>query len=270
MSHKISLFLFVMFSLLALQCQARREPSWLSTLPKAGNETYMYVRESGEGASLNEALNQAIARVFQNTANRIGQPFDGQQINSALQKGTSIEYISRQYNIPINKVDQYDVQLKDGSYRVFVLCQVAVAGNIHPQWDNYRPEGDISNGTALFRSLIPGLGQMGKGYTGEGVVTLLGEVALVGGGLGCYFMAQEKLNTMSQATYDEFTAARDSYNTLQTTSYICWGAAGALYIYNLVRAYTMKPKSYSAVVWQPSFIATPNSFTPSMSLTFRF
>lgn len=258
--------------MLAFDCQAGREPSWLTTLPKAGNETYMYVREAGEGATYNDAFNQAVARVFQSTANRIGQPFDGQKINNALQSGTTIEYISRQYNIPINKVDDYEVILKDGSHRVFVLCQVAVAGNIQPQWDIYRPEGDISNSTALFRSLIPGLGQIGKGYTGEGVVTLLGEVALVGGGLGCYFMAQDRLHTMNDytTTYNDFDAARKSYRTLQTTSYICWGAAGALYIYNLIRSYTMKPKSFSAVVWEPSLISVPNSVAPSLSLTLSY
>ncbi len=35
-------------------CQAQRLPSWMNELPKPGNNTYMYVREAGEGTTLTD------------------------------------------------------------------------------------------------------------------------------------------------------------------------------------------------------------------------
>ncbi len=271
--NRFFLSLITLLCLATIACQAQRVPSWMNELPKPGNNTYMYVRESGEGTTINDALNQAMARVFQSTANRLGQPFDSQKINSALQDGTSYEVLSQQYNIPINKVDQYESRLKDGTYRVFVLCQVAVAGNVQPVWEALERQGESGNWTALLKSaVIPGLGQMGKGYYGEGIVTLLGELALIGGGVGCYYLAQDQLQTMnsSNITFDQYTAARNSYNTYRTTSYIAWGAAGALYVYNLVRAVTMQPKRSQVLAFEPSLIATPSSLAPSLSLTLNF
>lgn len=270
---RLFLSLITLLCLATIACQAQRVPSWMNELPKPSNNTYMYVRESGEGPTINDALNQAMARVFQSTANRLGQPFDSQKINSALQNGTSYEVLSQQYNIPINKVDQYESRLKDGTYRVFVLCQVAVAGNVQPVWGTLGRQGESGNWTALFKSaVIPGLGQMGKGYYGEGVFTLLGELALIGGGVGCYYLAQDQLQTMnsSNITFDQYTAARNSYNTYRTTSFIAWGAAGALYVYNLVRAVTMQPKRSQVLAFEPSLIATPSSLSPSISLTLNF
>lgn len=258
---------------LGVLCHAQRVPSWMNELPKAGNNTYIYLREMGEGASYTAALNQAMARVMQSTANRIGQPFDSKEINMALQNGTNYEVLSSQYNIPINKVDEYDVRLKDGSHRVYVLCQVASAGNVRPHWESLKREGENNNWTAFAKSaVIPGLGQMGKGYYGEGIVMLAGEVALVGTGLGSYFMAKNDLDIMRDfsTTYSDFAAARKEYNTLRTTSRIVWTAAGVLYAYNLVRALTMQPKSMDRFVMEPMLMSAPQGATLAMGLTWRF
>lgn len=121
-------------------------------------------------------------------------------------------------------------------------------------------------------SLIPGARQIKKGYIGEGLVTMIGEVALVVGGGRCYFMAQDKLGILKKGnlTLDDFNAASKSYETLRTVSYCLWGAAGALYIWNLFRASFMKPKNSTAVAWEPSLISSHNMVAPSLSLTFRF
>lgn len=269
---KIIVFAIMMVTL-GVMCHAQRVPSWMNELPKAGNSTYVYLRETGEGTSYTAALNQALARVMQSTANRIGQPFDSQQINAALQSGTNYEVISSQYNIPINKVDEYDVRLKDGSHRVYVLCQVAASGNVRPQWESLERAGESNNWTALAKSaVIPGLGQMGKGYYGEGIVMLAGEAALVGTGLGCYFIAKNDLDIMKNysTSYTDFAAARKEYNTLHTTSRIVWTAAGVLYAYNLVRAFTMQPKSTDRFVMEPLLMSAPQGLTPALGLTWRF
>ena len=249
---------------------AKRQPSWMNELPKAGNSTIMYVREAGEGTTLTGAYNQALLRVMQSTANRIGRPFDIQAVDAALASGGDYHDLSRQYNIPVNKVDQYDEQLRDGTYRVWVLCQVAVSGNVQPVWEELRREGEVNNWTSLAKSaVVPGLGQMGKGYVTEGVFTLGGELLFVGAGAGSYFMAQKQLEVMRNAntSYADWNAARNSYNTLQTVSYIAWGSAAVLYAFNLYRAFAMQPRRVSGVAFAPALLPDPSGFCAGLSFS---
>ncbi len=252
---------------------AERLPWWMNELPQAGNSTIIYVRQAGEGSTLTEAHNQALLMVMQNTAIRIGRPFDIQAVDRALAGGTDYQILSAQYNVPINEVDQYETQLNDKTYRVWVLCQVAVAGNIQPIWEELRREGEVNNWTSLVKSVfVPGLGQMGKGHVTEGVITLIGEMALVGGAVGCYYMAQDKLNVMRDpsTSYSDWNAAQNDYNTLRTTSYIAWGAAAVLYVYNLYRAYFMQPRRTSGLAFAPTLLPTNVGITPGVSFTLNF
>ena len=116
---------------------------------------------------------------------------------------------------------------------------------------------------------VPGLGQIGKGHTTEGAFTLIGEVALVGGAVGCYYIAQDKLNLMRDPStpYGDWSAAQNSYNTLRTTSYIAWGGAAVLYVFNLYRAYAMQPRKASGVALVPALVPTSAGIAPSVSFT---
>ncbi|MBR1785044.1 MAG: hypothetical protein IJ760_06375 [Bacteroidales bacterium] len=268
--------LLATLTLLAACCaMAQQAPQWVFEPPQPGNSTYIYLCEQGIGTVQQEAYNVAMARVFQSTANRIGQPFDSERLESALRNGTPPEVISRVYNIPVNKVCEYTETLPSGSCRVYLLCQVAVAGNIAPQWDEFShcyADGESSNGTALLKSLfVPGLGQIGKGFKTEGVLTFAGELALVGGAVSCYYVAQGKLDVMRNPAvdYDDFTEARRVYSTSQTTSYILWGAAGALYAFNIIRAVSAKPRYRDGLTWSPGAISAGDKLAPALQLTFN-
>lgn len=267
---KRTLFIIILLLANVAAWGAKRLPPWMNELPKPGNSTYIYVREAGEGPTLSEAHNQAMLRVMQSTANRLGRPFNINEVDKALAGGNDYQTLSRQYNIPINKVDQYDQQLADGTFRVWVLCQVAVSGNIQPVWEELRREGEINNWTSLAKSaVVPGLGQMGKGYSTEGALTLGGELLLVGTGIGCYFMAQQKLDVMHDAStsYANWNAARSSYNTLQTVSYIAWGSAAVLYVFNIYRAFAMQPRRTNGLALAPTLMPSHSGPTPGISLT---
>ena len=93
--------LFLICLVATLNCEAKREPAWMRELPKPGNDTYIYVRESGEGTTVEIALAQAMVRVFQSTANRLGQPFDAQKVNNDLINGADYKTISKQQSIPV-------------------------------------------------------------------------------------------------------------------------------------------------------------------------
>lgn len=133
---KHNLLLTAFFLLFAMVSFAQRVPDWVTNTPTPTNNTYLYVVESAFGTSELSARNQAIARVFQSTAMRLGQPIRSDEINRAVQSGTSFEVISRNYNIPINKVCEY-TENKSGNYRVYILCQVAKSGNIPVQFDAF-------------------------------------------------------------------------------------------------------------------------------------
>ena len=254
------------------ECYAKREPSWMKDMPLPANNTYIYVRESGEGKTAEEALNMALVRVFKNTASRLGKTFDEEAVVAALRKGTNYVMVSQQCGIPVNKVDQYEVNLKDGSYWVYVLCQVASMRDVVPVWDKGERARNVSDDASLVKSIIPGLGQIGKGYTSEGIATMLGEAVLVGGGIGCYVAAQKQLDIFKNQSLSSSArmTALDNYNTIRTTSYVVWGVAGALYVFNFIRAYTLDPKPELAFAWSPSLIYTPNTIVQTFGLTYRF
>ena len=125
----------VVFALFTLSVNAQKLPDWITNKPTPTNSTYLYVVESATGQTEMQARNRAIAEVFRSTAMRIGQPIDSEEINRALQRGTEYYVISSQYNVPINKVCEY-TDNKISPCRVYVLCQVAKAGNIRVEFDD--------------------------------------------------------------------------------------------------------------------------------------
>lgn len=220
--RKTLILLFLGCLCLTAVAQATRprphfRPDWVFQAPRPGNGTYLYVVEHGEGRTKREAINQALGRVFQSTANRIGQAISTEEINKAVQAGTDFEVIARNMKVPINKVCEFPVQdTLTNSWTMYVLCQVAKAGNITPEFEAtdectkherfdtalkrwkeeqekieadriaqeqaalkaHKKEQASDNTKAFFASMfIPGMGQMMKG-------SKYGEKKYVGEGVG--------------------------------------------------------------------------------------
>lgn len=270
---KKNTLVITIFICLFATAQTQDLPAWVTKLPKAGNTTYMYVKESAVGNKENEARNQAIALVFQTTANRLGQAVSSAAVYEAVQQETDLEVISQEFKIPINKVCEHKEILKDGKVRMYVLCQVAQAGNMTPIWDDFRgceERKQYKDGIALVESIfIPGLGQMSKRHFGEGAATLAGEVLLVSAGFGTYFVAREELNIMRtpNITYEQFSQAYKTYNNMRITSYVVWGAAAAFYIYNICRAYTLQPKYKNTLTVHPAIVPANHNSAYGVGIT---
>lgn len=249
-------------------------PDWTYIAPAPGNATYIYVAEHGEGNTKREAINQAIGRVFQSTANRIGQFISTDEINRAMQAGTDYQVISRKMKVPVNKVCEFPVQNPvDYTWTVYVLCQVAKSGNITPEFDPcerctdhtiydkkmeewHKHQQDSidkiahstkrSNARAIAAStFIPGMGQMLKKQGGSGAAFLLSELALFGGGTACYFLGQDQSKKMKAVgtSYDDYKAAKDKKHTYDIVMYSCFGVGAAVHIANMVHAWCVKDKS---------------------------
>lgn len=269
-------FFNLILTLIGLTSFSQEKPGWIYNKPVPENNSYLYVVESAMGLTELEARNQAFARVFQSTAMRIGQPINSDEINRAVQNGTDFNVISAQYNIPINKVCEFTEKQPNG-YRVYILCQVARAGNTIVDFD-YEFNGchdvkQYKNSTALLKSIfVPGLGQMGKHHTKEGVITLCGEAVLLGGGLATYYSAQNQLAIMKNAntSYTDYMSARSKYNTMRTANTICYAAAAAVYVFNLYRAYSLRPIYNDSFAFDPVLMPTDNSMAMGVSLTYKF
>ena len=160
MKRKSLLTLFLV--LMGFVSFAQKLPDWIINKPTPSNNTYLYVVESATGQTEMQARNRAIAEVFRSTAMRIGQPVDSEEINRALQRGTEYYVISSQYNVPINKVCEY-TDNKTSPCRVYVLCQVAKAGNIRVEFDDfnacyegvnkfYAEEALVANGFSVYKN----------------------------------------------------------------------------------------------------------------------
>lgn len=134
-----------------------------------------------------------------------------------------------------------------------------------------------ANVKALGLSVIPGVGLMQKGRTGEGVAYLLGDIALIGGGVGMLAYANKQQDIMNDrnTNHDQFITAKRHYDSAKTVSYCCFGAAAALYVVNLVRSYAAEPKPGARIQWSVVPTMNPTSpYGPNMSLnlalTYKF
>ena len=168
-------------------------------------------------------------------------------------------------------------QKTERGYRVAVLCQVAKSGAEYPEFDDFTACADkksYNDGAALLKSVfIPGWGQMSKRRYGSGILTLIGEVAFVGGAVGTYFLAQNELATMRDrdVSFANFQSAKANYETYRYANIACFSAAGILYVYNLIRAYTMTPKYKTrSLSFTPSIMPTDYGLASGINLTFNF
>ena len=74
----------------------------------------------------------------------------------------------------------------------------------------------------------------------------------------------------ANTTYADWNAAQSSYNTLRTVSYIAWGGAAVLYVFNLYRAYAMQPRRATGLAFTPTLMPTEAGFAPGVSLSINF
>lgn len=279
--------------------QLKFRPDWCFEVPRPENATYFYAKETGEGLTKSEAMNQAMARVFFSTANRLGQPISTASINDAVQKGESYEVIARTMNIPVNKVcDFFEQNEKDNSWTCYVLCQVAkdaITDAMFEPFDKCRSHAKFDeikasiakqdsikkvqeqnaqkkvNARAIAAStFIPGVGQMLKGHGGAGFGFLLSELALFGGGTACYFIADKQNNLMMQRdiSYDDYINAMNLKKTHNIAMYCCFGAGAALHIVNMCHAYLCSDKKLTKTLsaFEPTIIPINEYSQPNYAL----
>lgn len=139
--------------------------------------------------------------------------------------------------------------------------------NTKPSPESPRKQKYNHNNTLAFfeSAILPGLGQWRKGYAGWGLANMLGEAGLVSGAVYYYNSAQKISN---QGLIDTEMVA--VYNRNITAYNVFFGAAIALYAFNLLQAVIIKPQEEYNIAVAPSIFPVGNTLTPSISLTFNF
>ena len=128
-------------------------PRWMRQLPKASNDNYRYVKEDATAASEDIAFNKALGKVLQESIMSLGLPFNSKQVETAISTGT-LQSKMAEWRIPVNVVCHYRQGLENGAVRVYVLCQVANAGNVDPHFEEFRNcgnDGDAYSGQVNLR-----------------------------------------------------------------------------------------------------------------------
>lgn len=274
MKNKPSLTLI--FVLIVLSSYAQNKPIWIKNTPTPTNNTYYYVVQSATEKSEAAARNIAIGEVMRSTAMRIGQPFDSESVFNALQNGTDYSVISRQYNIPINKVCEH-VENNGNLCRIYILCQVAKAGNITVYFDNFNDcynmvEDHSDDWRALGLSVFPGLGQIiVKKNKPVGYAFMIGDLALIGGGVYCLLESNNQYDISQNPNYTSNYRqdAYDNYKMLDTSCKILFGAAAAVYVINLYTAYKM-PKKTNGFALTPKLIPENNDLAFGIGISYNF
>lgn len=237
----------------------------------AGGKTYTIAVDQGSaGARITVEGKEALcSKVFSE---------NGGEINLKVQSNTDwkISGLTSNKWCKVTKNDSY-IKVKVSpnhapKYRKFRFDVQAVSDENGAVMETVSVSIEQKGDVALIESIfIPGLGQMTKGYKTSGALTLAGELALVGGGVTTWALGKKQLEVMRapDITFSQFQKAQKTYNGLRIAHYSCWGAAAALYVYNLVRAGTMRTK-HNNIVFYPTFMQTPAQCAPAVGFTFKF
>ena len=129
-------------------------PRWVRHHPKADNDTYYYVVEDATATSEAAAHNKALGSALQHAIMALGLPYNSKDVENAIATGT-LQSMMTEFKIPVHEVCRYRQSLQNGAVRVYILCQVAKAGNIQVEFTEFRHCGDAGDDEAGAVDLRP-------------------------------------------------------------------------------------------------------------------
>lgn len=137
---KYSLIAVLMGWVLFANAQPVGIPNWIVKRPTPSNSTYYYRVTMGEGINYDKAYANAFAKAILESSWKLGMPVSSGGDLKAIENGIydNITIGENQMKIAMNKVCEYSERLKEKTgMKVFILWQIAVAGNITPIFDEF-------------------------------------------------------------------------------------------------------------------------------------
>ncbi|MFZ4462821.1 MAG: DUF5683 domain-containing protein [Bacteroidales bacterium] len=224
-----------------------QNPEWTYKLPKADNSSFYYEIAKGVGQTMDDAKEKMYFDIKTKIAEKLGMPSEV-KISSSSQMSSTGEISLQinnnvngnlQYTIPMRRVCDYLIRLKDGSYASYGLYQVAQYGNIKVDFENYTKCNKMSSNYAgLWRSaIVPGWGQIHKGEKVKGYIFLGSEVVLVGTALYFHNEYQVNIKKSHETTNINIQKAfRDIADNKATYRNVAIIGAASVYVWNLIDA----------------------------------
>lgn len=230
------------------------KPKWVThKLPESKSNTYFFINAYGEGTSLDAARQKALA----NLTTRLEME-RGLVIRSVLSSKTTERFSSVERENYYSETNDLDMVIEEHGKQVNIVCRV-----IDEYWESDRkgyrihilytvtnknvPVGNQNDkitvtakyGAAGLLSVIPSVGQFYKGTNNKGVAILTGEVASVAGILLCENTRASyyKMMIENPKYAAEYNTRMDTWETARN---LCIGAAGVIYVVNLIDALATK------------------------------
>lgn len=135
-------FLALMLSVVGTLFAEAQEikPYWVNNLPKPENETYYFRVTHAEEMTYEKAYVRAFSMAILESSWKMGLPVDAKNDMATIENGVedNLSIRSHQSNIAINKVCEYQTtSITSGKVVLYVLWQVAAAGNIEPRFEEF-------------------------------------------------------------------------------------------------------------------------------------
>ena len=229
-------------------------PKWAThKLPESKSGTYTFISAYGEGASLDAARQKALGnlttrlevergiKVNSVLNSKMTERFSSVQRDNYYSETSELDMVveekGKHLNIVCRVIDEY-WESSDSEYKIHILYTVADK-NIYG--GSYDDEITVTAkyGAAGLLSVIPGVGQFYKGASIKGASIVAGEAIAVAGILLCEnTRASYYKKMMEQPKYAAIYNSRmDSWETARN---LCIGAAGVIYVVNLIDALATK------------------------------
>lgn len=241
--------------LMMAQRSSALKPRWMTShLPIPQNNTYIFVKETGTGSTIDQAfeacLNQlATDKTLLSAASVSRKSENSTEIHQNIHNGVLDEIIDKVYNINVAidgqkttlqayRIDDYYETINENGrqkYLMSVLYESAIQPNPVFNYARANSEYGIKDN---WRAIIPGWAQMHKGDFVKGGIVMGGAVALAGGGFLCRLTKEDykyKMSNTHNANVKQQYATK--INNLNTGMYICVGGLAALYIYGIIDAF---------------------------------
>ena len=200
-----------------------------------------------------------------------GLPLEGAKllfVGTGKYERTNSDGVGR---IDMEDRDRKKIEVSHPSYKDKKEIEVKV-GDVQTVWLT-RPKTKENSGFNVAHYVIPGLGQMKAGKTGEGIITLGGEVLLVAGGVATNFMAKNQLEIMKSdnVSVADFQKAKTNYKVERTVNIACYSSAALLYVVHLCRSISLGSKYKSGnLTFAPAVMNTGNEMAFGMNINLTF
>lgn len=258
MSHHRCFIVILLFLCCGISVFAEKshpyKPKWIThKLPESKSGTYTFISAYGEGTSLDAARQKALVNLTSRLEvergikvnsvlnSKMTERFSSVQRDNYYSETSELDMVveekGKQLNIVCRVIDEY-WESSDSEYKIHILYTVADK-NIYG--GSYDDEITVTAkyGAAGLLSVIPGVGQFYKGANIKGASIVAGEAIAVAGILLCdNTRASYYKKMMEQPKYAAtYNSRMDSWETARN---LCIGAAGVIYVVNLIDALATK------------------------------